>query len=111
MNNQTYFQDELIDEDKFSSWVAQVHDDNKKAKCKVSKKSLELSNMGRGALTSHQMKSEKYKHLMKNLSAFWLSRSGNLQQTTDMTLLVTNQLMSVVKPMRKISSKPFLKLL
>ena len=111
MNNQTYFQDEWQDEDKFSSWVAQVHDDIKKAKCEVSKKSLELSDMGRGALTSHQMKSEKYKRLIKNLSAFWLSRNGNLQQTTDMTLLVTNQLMSVVKPMRKISSKPFLKLL
>ena len=45
-------------------------DDNKKEKCKVCRKSFELSNMGRGALTSHQTKSERHKRLMKNLSAF-----------------------------------------
>ena len=44
--------------------------DNKKAKCKVRRKSFELSNMRRGALTSHQTKSERHKRLMKNLSAF-----------------------------------------
>ena len=70
MSNQTYFQDEWLEEDKFSSWVARVLDDNKKAKCKVCRKSFELSNMGRGALTNHQTKSEKHKSLMKNLSAF-----------------------------------------
>ena len=45
-------------------------DGNKKEKCKVCRKSFELSNMGRGALTSHQTKSERHKCLMKNLSAF-----------------------------------------
>ena len=70
MSNQTYFQDEWLEEDEFSSWVARVLDDNKKAKCKVCRKSFELSNMGRGSLTSHQMKSEKHKRLMQNLSAF-----------------------------------------
>ena len=45
-------------------------DDNKKENCKVCRKSFELSNMGRGALTSHQTKSERHKRLMKNLSAF-----------------------------------------
>ena len=44
-------------------------DDNKKAKCKVFRKSFELSNMGRGPLTSHQMESERHKCLIKNLSA------------------------------------------
>ena len=34
-------------------------DDKKKAKCKVRRKRFELSNMGRGALTSHQTKNEK----------------------------------------------------
>ena len=50
MSNQTYFQDEWLEENKFSSLVAQVLDDNKKAKCKVCRKSFELSIMGRGAL-------------------------------------------------------------
>ena len=54
MSNQTYFQDEWLEEDEFSSWVARVLDDNKKANCKVCGKIFELSNMGRGALTSHQ---------------------------------------------------------
>ena len=45
-------------------------DDNKKAKCKVCRKSFVLSNTGRGALISHQTKSEKHKHIMNNLSAF-----------------------------------------
>ena len=44
-------------------------DDNKKAKCKVCRKSFVLSNTGRGALISHQTKSEKHKHIMNNLSA------------------------------------------
>ena len=71
MSNQTYFQDEWLEENKFSSLVAQVLDDNKKAKCKVCRKSFELSIMGRGALTSsHQTKSEKHNYLMKKLSAF-----------------------------------------
>ena len=39
-------------------------DDIEKTKCKVCRKSFELSNMGRGALTSHQTKSEKHKCLM-----------------------------------------------
>ena len=47
-----------------------VLDDNKKAKCKVCRKSFVLSNMGRPALTSHQTISEKHKHIMNNLSAF-----------------------------------------
>ena len=66
--NQTYFQDVWLDEDE--SWVVRVLDDNKKAKGKVCRKSFELSNIGRGALTCHQTKSEKHKCLMKNLSAF-----------------------------------------
>ena len=70
MSNQTYFQDEWLEEGEFLSWVAQMLNDNKKAKCKVYRKSFEFSNMGRGALTSHQTKSERHKHLMKNLSAF-----------------------------------------
>ena len=70
MSNQTYFQDEGLEDDKFSSWVAQVLGDNKNAKCKVCRKSFELSSMGRGAFTSHQTKSEKLNCLMKNLSAF-----------------------------------------
>ena len=66
MSNQTYIQHESRE----SSWVARVLDDNKKAKCKVCRKSFELSNMGRGALTSHQTTSEKQKRLTKNLSSF-----------------------------------------
>ena len=42
---------------------------------------------------------------------FWLSRNGNPEQTIDRTLLVINQTMSAVKPIRKISSKQPLKLL
>ena len=61
-------------------------DDNKKAKCKVCRKSFELSNIGRGALSSHQIKSEKDKHLLKNLSAFlvklkWKSLADNRQDS------------------------------
>ena len=70
MSNQTYFQDEWVEEEQFSSWVALVLDDNKKGKCKVCGKSFELSNMGRGALNSHQTKSEKHNRLIKILSAF-----------------------------------------
>ena len=66
MSNQTYFQNEWLEEDKFSSWVARGLDDNKKAKFKVCRKSFQLFNMGEG----HQTKSEKNKRLMKNLSAF-----------------------------------------
>ena len=62
MSNQTYFQNEWLEEDKFSSWVARGLDDNKK----VCRKSFQLFNMGEG----HQTKSEKNKRLMKNLSAF-----------------------------------------
>ena len=70
MSNQTYFQDEWLEEEEFSSWVTLVLDDNKKGKCKVCGKSFELSNTGRGALNSHQTKSEKHNHLIKILSAF-----------------------------------------
>ena len=70
MSNQTYFQDEWVEEEEFSSWVALVLYDNKKGKCKVCGKSFELSNMGRGALNSHQTKSEKHNRLIKILSAF-----------------------------------------
>ena len=52
-----------------------VLDDNKKAKCKVCRKSFVLSNMGRAALTSHQTKSEKHKHIINNLSAFLVQKS------------------------------------
>ena len=69
MSNQTYFQDEWLEEDEFSSCFALVLDDNKKAKCKVCTKSFELSDMGIGALTSHHTKSDKHKRLMKNLRA------------------------------------------
>ena len=84
MSNQTYFQDEWLEEYEFSSWLARVLDYNKKAKYKVCRKSFELSNMGRGALTSHQTKSEKHKRVMKNLSAFLVkpkpkSSAGNRQ--------------------------------
>ena len=65
-----HFQDEWLEADEFSPWVTRVLDDIKKAKGKVCRKSFELSNMGRGALTSHQTKSEKHKCLIKNLSAF-----------------------------------------
>ena len=67
-------------------------DHNKKEKCKVCRKSFELSKMRGMALTSYQTESEKHKHLMK-----------------ERTLLVTNQMMSVVKSMRNISSKQLLK--
>ena len=110
MSNQTYFQNEWLEEDEFWSWVARLLDDNEKAKCKVCRKSFKLSNMGRGALTSHQTKCEKHMRLTKNLSTFLVkpkpkSAADNKRDS------VNNIIISVVKRITKISSKQLLKLL
>ena len=48
MSNQTYFQDEWLEEVEFSAWLARLLDDNKKAKCKVCRKGFECLTCGEG---------------------------------------------------------------
>ena len=40
ISNQTYFQDKWLEADEFSSWVARMLDDNKKAKVKFVERAL-----------------------------------------------------------------------
>ena len=108
MSNQTYIQHESRE----SSWVARVLDDNKKAKCKVCRKSFELFNMGRGALTSHQTKSEKQKHPMKNLSAFLVKSKPKSSADNRRQNSVSSKSNDVSgETDKKISRKQLLKLL
>ena len=52
------FRKEWLTKDDYKKWV-QESSDNKKAYCKVCKKTIHLSNMGQRALTLH-MKSKKH---------------------------------------------------
>ena len=48
----TVFNHRWLEEDEFESLLASTKDEDK-ARCKLCKKSIELSNMGRQALLSH----------------------------------------------------------
>ena len=48
MSNQTYSQDELLEEDEFSSWVARVLDDKKKQNVKFVERALSCLTWGEG---------------------------------------------------------------
>ena len=49
---QTFFNDCLLEEDAFKSWLSKAAD-KKQARCRLYKKDFELSNMGKKALLSH----------------------------------------------------------
>ena len=48
----TVFNHKWLEEDEFKSWLASTKDEDK-ARCKLCKKDIELSNMVRQALLSH----------------------------------------------------------
>ena len=48
----TVFNHKWLEEDEFKSWLASTKDEEQ-ARCKLCKKDIELSNMGRQALLSH----------------------------------------------------------
>lgn len=53
------FRKEWLSKDEYKEWVQESADNDNKAYCKVCKKTIDLSNMGQRALTSH-MKSKKH---------------------------------------------------
>ena len=66
---QTYIQADWLLNDEFKIWLASMPEDNTKARCKLCKESFSLSNMGKAALISHQMKSKEHLTSMKNMIA------------------------------------------
>ena len=68
---QTYFQADWLLNDEFKIWLASVPEDNTKACCKLCKKSFGLSNMGKAALISHQMKSIETLDLHEEYESFF----------------------------------------
>lgn len=60
------FQELWLQNEQFKDWVLKV--DDRKAKCKVCKTTIELSNMGEGALRSHA-NSKKHATCMKPTGA------------------------------------------
>ena len=75
---QTYFQEKWLSEQEFAEWSYRYPPDARLFSCRICKggKPMELSNMGRGALTSHQ-KGESHKNALKarNLkSRFFFSK-------------------------------------
>ena len=50
--NQTYFWDSWLEDDSFKRWLTKAPN-KKRARCKLCKKSIELSSIGKKALTNH----------------------------------------------------------
>ena len=48
MSNQTYFQDDWLEEVEFSAWLARVLDDNKKLNVKFVERALSCLTCGEG---------------------------------------------------------------
>ena len=62
MKKKTLFITNWLEEDQFKSWWTNAKDGNK-ARCKLCKKDIELSNMGRQTLVSH-CSGQKHKEVM-----------------------------------------------
>ena len=64
--NVTYFQDEWLDDDRFSEWVMKTHLKTH-ARCSISQRDFDLSTMGLSALLSHAS-GRKHKYKLTSLS-------------------------------------------
>ena len=69
---ETFFNANWLEEDQFKSWLTSAKDGNK-ARCKLCKKDIELSNMGRQALVSHYS-GKKHKEVDVKVKTFFQSK-------------------------------------
>ena len=72
MKKKTLFNANWLEEDQFKSWLTSAKDGNK-ARCKLCKKDIELSNMGRQALVSH-CSGKKHKEIDVKVKTFFQSK-------------------------------------
>ena len=70
--DQTYFSTDWLLDPEFSLWIVSVVD-NTQARCKLCKKTFNLSNMDRQALTSYALGQKHYKFI-KSISCFTLTK-------------------------------------
>ena len=67
--DQSYFSSDWLADPGFNQWLVSVSN-NTQARCKLCKKSFNLSNMGRQALTSHAS-GQKHSKVVKSVSCFF----------------------------------------
>ena len=72
MKKKTLFNANWLEDDQFKSWLTSAKDGNK-ARCKLYKKDIELSNMGRQALVSH-CGGKKHKEIDVKMKTFFQSK-------------------------------------
>lgn len=102
MNKQTTFQSDWLRDPLFAAWLSKDVQRNTVAFCKLCKKTINLSNMGRRALTSH-MEGEKHKKHFKSVQTSaslhcFIKKQGPLQQNASpsVALEVSNSITDVV---------------
>ena len=69
MSRQTVFNTQWLDDDEFKSWIKPSKRENQ-ANCKLCRKDIELSNMGRQSLVSHAL-GKKHKELDLKVKSFF----------------------------------------
>ena len=63
------FNDNWLEEDDFKAWLKKVEEDDRKFKCSICKKTLNLSSSGRGAVSDHA-NGAKHKEIVKKRNFF-----------------------------------------
>jgi hypothetical protein len=83
-NDQTFFQETWLDDNRFEGWLAAVTKNKTQAHCTRCKKTFGLSNMGVQALKSHS-EGKKHKNICEKIACFFKQNKQNPKPNSDIS--------------------------